>query len=301
VEVASESDEADGPSTVTATEARDSHCNYLLPNERTDDNPSPMPINGNLNYLSSIEHGDTVTAQHSVNYLTAAEIAAPQTNYLQPSEARPDSDSDSEELTADTRPNLNYLTAQELREGASSVRQSLAPPHVAANRQSVLYLQPSEIEFDEDEHQFGAATLHVPKLVIPPSTPQSGNAYFERAPSDVSLPSPSPLMTPRTVPSTARNYASPATLAALQTARDTLEDSYSDDESDTDTDTRGPGASVAPNLNVTGDTNDMYWNNEYQHVLAMSDSLEKYQRLSRLAQDFVYAAQVSHAPALHGD
>lgn len=294
------------------------NTNYLTPREIAETryaDESKNSNSGTTNYLMP----DEIQPKNSTLYHTS-------TNYLLPGEVTRDSDSESEELTPVTRQNVNYLTKHEVDaldvdddpkleikieqyHTNTAANNSITAPRASTtidpnNRRSVLYLQPSEIQFsdDEDDEHFGAATLHVPKLALPTSTQVSpakkGNGgYFESAPSRSSLHSTASnatltVVTPR-VTARGPNYTGPSTLSSLNSARDELEDSFSDDESDTWSDRVAVSGSV-PASAVPGDSSDMYWNSEYQHVLAMSEGVEKYQRLSRLAQDFVYAAQVSH-------
>jgi len=290
----------------------------------------------NMNYLTADEISNVISAKNSntsdsTNYLQPDEMYAAhnsnvfQTNYLLPDEVARVTDSDSESDEAVTRQSVNYLTRQEVDalDGDSDPKLEMKlghdtnasnfsnnPSHAStatnrSNCRSVLYLQPSEIQFsdDEDEPVFGAARLHVPKLALPISNQSApakkGNdGYFESVPSQTSVrsaTSSATLVTARTP-----NYAGQATLTSLQSARDELEDSCSDDESDVWSDARVQGVGVntsdsVPASSAPNDSSDMYWNNEYQHVLAMPECVEKYQRLSRLAQDFVYAAQVSES------
>lgn len=331
---------------LTSTEVGD-NVYYTPRDSQPEDSTDHTSKLGNTNYLTPHEIEETRQAEDitingnqgaSTNYLMPDEIQPSKngnvyhtsTNYLLPGEVSRDSDSESEDLTPVTRQNVNYLTKDEVDEleGDSDPKLEIkidrAPSNMPNNgnaasrasttidpnnRRSVLYLQPSEIQFsddDDDEHVFGAATLHVPKLALPtgtqPTPAKKGNAgYFESAPSRGSLQSATssatlPAVTPR-VTARGPNYTGPSTLSSLNSARDELEDSFSDDETDTWSD-KGSGAQVSGSVPaasvVPSDSSDMYWNSEYQHVLAMSEGVEKYQRLSRLAQDFVYAAQVSH-------
>jgi hypothetical protein len=57
-----------------------------------------------------------------------------------------------------------------------------------------------------------------------------------------------------------------------------------DNESLTQSDTE-----MYENENPT--TSDLYWNTQFQRIMAMKDHVEKYEKLRHLAHDFVYAAQ----------